>query len=48
MAVSSLEVHTILTPVVPVLHEFELLLEQRVIGMGYLKTLRRSVLRRCS
>jgi hypothetical protein len=48
MAAFSVEVHTILTPVVPVLHEFKLLLEQRVIWVGYLKTLRRIVLRRCS
>ena len=43
-----MEVHTILTPIVPVLNEFKLLLEQRVIRMGYLKTLFRTVLRRCS
>jgi hypothetical protein len=48
MAASNIEVHTILTPVVPVLHEFKLLLEQRVIGMGYRKTLRRIVRCRCS
>jgi hypothetical protein len=48
MAASIVEVHTILTPVVPVLHEFKLMLEQRMIRVGYLKTLRRIVLRRCS
>jgi hypothetical protein len=48
MVPSAVEVHPILTPVVPVLHEFKLLPEQRVIWMGYLKTLRRIVRRGCS
>ena len=48
MISSNVEVHTILTPVVPVLHKFKLLLEQRVIWVGYLKTLRRIMRRRCS
>ena len=47
-AIFSREVHTILTPVAPVLHKYKLLLEQRVIWMGYLKTLRRIVLRMSS
>jgi len=32
-----MEVHTILAPVVPVLHKFKLLLEERVIWMDYRK-----------
>lgn len=40
--------HTILTPVAVVLHELELLLEQRVVWMSYLKKLLRTVLRGCS
>jgi hypothetical protein len=48
MDTSSVEVHTILTPIAPVLDEFKLFLELRVIRMNYLKTLLRTVLRRCS
>ena len=40
--------HTILTPVAMALHELELLLEQRVVRMSYLKKLLRTVLRGCS
>ena len=48
MDAGSVEIHTILTPVASILHEFKLLLEQWVIWMGYLKTLLRTVRRKCS
>jgi hypothetical protein len=35
------EIHPILTPVPPVLHEVELLLEERMVWMNYLKALLR-------
>jgi hypothetical protein len=48
MPAGIMEIHAILTPIAAILNEFKLLLEQRVIWVGYLKTLLRTDRMRCS